>query len=55
MIKFKYFVWGAYSKTIKLSDKDFTAMLLNKSLEFSHTNKSGDWYKDCGLGVYLKV
>lgn len=54
MIKLKYYIYGDYIKEIRLSDKDFTIMLLTKSLEYSHTNKIGTWYKDCGLGVYLK-
>jgi len=53
MVKLRYYIYGEYKKTIRLSDKDFTAMLLNKSLEFSHSNCRGDWYKDSGLGSYL--
>ena len=44
---------GQKVKTFTVSDKDFTCMLINNSLEFSHENTSGAWYKDYGLGVYL--
>ena len=55
MIKFNYYNQGGYKKIIKVSDNDFTVMLLNGSLAFSHENESGKWYKDCGCGVYLIV
>ncbi len=41
MVELKYYIYGQYVKEIKVSDKDFTVMLLNKSLEFSHQNKDG--------------
>lgn len=55
MIKFRYYSWGQYKKVINFSDKDFTVMLLSGSLTFSHQNKDGIWYKDCGMGMYLKT
>ena len=55
MVKLKYYTYGQYKRIMKLSDKDFTSMLLNGSLIYSHQNNSGIWYRDCGLGVYLKV
>jgi len=55
MIKIKYYSWGEYKRVMRLSDKDFTSMLLNGSLIYSHQNKDGVWYHDCGRGVYLKI
>ncbi len=55
MIKLRYYTYGDFKRVIKFSDKDFTSMLLIKGLIFSHTNERGDWYKDTGLGVYLKI
>lgn len=55
MVKTKYYSQGGYKRIIKFSDNDFTQALLTSSLVYSHTNKNGDWYKDCGCGVYLKV
>ena len=55
MVKLRYYIYGEYKKTLRLSDKKFTTILLNKSLEFSHSNCRGDWYKDSGLGSYLRV
>ena len=53
MVKLKEYAYGEYRKELKLSDNDFTIMLLNGSLTFSHSNKQGNWYRDCGLSVYL--
>jgi len=55
MVELKYYTYGQYVKKIKVSDKAFTVMLLNKSLEFSHQNKEGKWYRDDGCGVYLMM
>jgi len=55
MVKLKEYNHGVFKKVLKLSDKDFTVMLLNGSIEFTHSNKAGNWYRDCGLGVYLLI
>jgi len=55
MVKLQEYNHGQEVRKHKISDKDFTGMLLNGSLEFSHTNESGNWYRDCGNSVYLTI
>lgn len=53
MVRLLYSRYGQHERTLRVSNKDFADSLKKGSLEFTHTNKDGTWYRDCGLGEYL--